>query len=103
MKRSKKATHTASVPLEAHQDASSSSDVSTPCALLPYGTNSFYLCVFILQPLMQKFLSIGAECLEIQKTTDESKGTYLYSLCFSVAFFFLLLFITRGSLFSSYL
>jgi hypothetical protein len=27
---------------------------------------------------MQKFLSLGAECLEIQKTADESKGTYLY-------------------------
>jgi hypothetical protein len=47
LKCCKKATHTASVSLEAHQDASSSSDVSTPCALLFYGVNSFtYACSF---------------------------------------------------------
>jgi hypothetical protein len=34
LKRRKKAMHSASISLEAHQDASSSSDVSTPCALL---------------------------------------------------------------------
>jgi hypothetical protein len=33
IKRRKKATHTASVSLEAHQDTFSSSDVSTPRAL----------------------------------------------------------------------
>jgi hypothetical protein len=34
VKRRKKTTQTVSIPLEAHQTASSSSDVSTPCALL---------------------------------------------------------------------
>jgi hypothetical protein len=34
VKRRKKMTQTVSVPLEAHQTASSSSDVSIPCALL---------------------------------------------------------------------
>jgi hypothetical protein len=43
----KKATQTTSVSLEVHQDASSSSDVSMPCALLFYGVNSFtYACLF---------------------------------------------------------
>jgi hypothetical protein len=47
LKHHKKATHTASVSLEAHQDASSSSNVSTPYALLFYGVNSFtYACSF---------------------------------------------------------
>jgi hypothetical protein len=36
MKRRKKTTQTVSIPLEAHQTASSSSDLSIPCALL-YG------------------------------------------------------------------
>jgi hypothetical protein len=26
---------------------------------------------------MQKFLTLGAECLEVRETTDASKGTYL--------------------------
>jgi hypothetical protein len=34
VKRRKKTTQTVSVSLEAHQTASSSSDVSTPCAIL---------------------------------------------------------------------
>jgi hypothetical protein len=34
MKRHKKTMQTVSVPLEAHHDASSSSDVSMPCALV---------------------------------------------------------------------
>jgi hypothetical protein len=34
VKRRKKMTQTVAVPLEAHQTASSSSDVSIPCALL---------------------------------------------------------------------
>jgi hypothetical protein len=47
LKHRKKAMHTASVSLEVHQDASSSSDVSTPYALLFYGVNSFtYTCSF---------------------------------------------------------
>jgi hypothetical protein len=33
---------------------------------------------------MQKSLSLGAECLEIQKTGDVSKGTYLCFLGFSI-------------------
>jgi hypothetical protein len=33
---------------------------------------------------MQKFLSLGAECLEICKTADESKGMYLYFHGFSL-------------------
>jgi hypothetical protein len=44
----KKMTHTTSVSLEAHQGASSSSHVSTPCALLVYGANRFYLCMFVI-------------------------------------------------------
>jgi hypothetical protein len=42
----KKTTQTISVPIEAHQTASSSSDVSTPCALL-YDM-AHYLCLYVL-------------------------------------------------------
>jgi hypothetical protein len=47
LKHRKKTTHTASVSLEAHQDTSSSDDVSMPCALLFYGVSRFtYACSF---------------------------------------------------------
>jgi hypothetical protein len=50
-----------------------------------YNFDSFYLWTsfsyfFLLQILMQKFLSLGDECVKIQETTDASQGI-LAMLC----------------------
>jgi hypothetical protein len=33
-----------------------------------------FSCNFFLQTLMQKFLSLGAECVRIQESADASQG-----------------------------
>jgi hypothetical protein len=40
-----------------------------------------------LQPLMQRFLSLGAECIKIQETANESQG--ISSVLLTPAFFLL--------------
>jgi hypothetical protein len=38
------------------------------------------LCLFLynlaMQPLMQRFLSLGTDCVKIQEAGDESKGNF---------------------------
>jgi hypothetical protein len=58
-KRCKKTTHSAFVSLEAHQPISSSDNVSITFCMLIF--------CFALQPLMQRFLSLGSDCVKIQK------------------------------------
>jgi hypothetical protein len=66
VKRHKKATLTIIVSLEVHQSSSSSDHVSTTsCTLsLPFCT-LVSLYFFALQPLMQRFLSPGTDCVKI--------------------------------------
>jgi hypothetical protein len=70
----KKDKNLASTSLEAHQAMFSLSDISMFFLIL-----QSMLCLSLLSALfalafMQKFLSLGTECLEFWKAGDESKG-----------------------------
>jgi hypothetical protein len=98
LKRQRKAAAVAAVSLEVHKPSSSSDHVSVtfctrPCYFLNSGVLTYTACA--QQPLMQRFIYLGTNCVKIQETTDASKGffvvsftsdyfcfTYLYS-CFS--------------------
>jgi hypothetical protein len=56
---------------------------------------SFSYC-FVLQVLMQKFLSLGNECVKIQEMVDASQGM------FTMNFDFFLLCVLLASPFSGY-
>jgi hypothetical protein len=73
-KHRKKDKNPASTSLEAHQALFSSSDVSIFCSSFRVCSVCPYFVLFLLQPLMQKFLSLGVECLEFRKAADENKG-----------------------------
>jgi hypothetical protein len=78
IKRRKKTTHTTTISLEAHLSSSSSNHVSTTfCTLTLHFCTLVFLYSFALQPLMQRFLSLGTDCVKIQETADESKGFFL--------------------------
>jgi hypothetical protein len=86
---------TATVSLEGHQPSSSSDHVSTIFWTLLLCFCAFvFLYGFALQPLMQRFLSLGTDCVKIQETADASNG-FSFSLQFScfVALFAYLFFI----------
>jgi hypothetical protein len=90
----KKATLTTIVFLEAHQSSSSFDHVSTIfCTLTLCFCPFVFLYGFDLQPLMQRFLSLGTDCVKIQEAADASKGFSfaLHYSCFVslIAFFFL--------------
>jgi hypothetical protein len=56
---------------------------------------NIFLYGFALQPLMQRFLSLGTDCVKIQETADASKGfsfTLQFS-CFVTLYAFLFLII----------
>jgi hypothetical protein len=53
-----------------------------------------FLSSFALQPLMQRFLSLGTDCVKIQEATDESKGIFSCSYCSRFVFLFSFLFLT---------
>jgi hypothetical protein len=72
-KRLKKAA-TVSTSLEVHRPAASSDNVSS--AFCTRFFRFFYLFshTFVLQTLMQKLLSLGAECVGFQETAQASQG-----------------------------
>jgi hypothetical protein len=66
VKRRKKTTHITTVSLEAHHSSSSSNHVSTIfCTLTLCCCTLVFLYSFALQPLMQRFLSLGTDCVKI--------------------------------------
>jgi hypothetical protein len=82
------------VSLEAHQSSSPSDHVSTIFCTLTLCFCAFvFLYRFALQPLMQRFLSLGIDCVKIQETVDASKGFpfALHYSCFVSLFAFLFL------------
>jgi hypothetical protein len=82
MKHQKKTMHTATVSLEVHPQSSSSDHVSAIfCTLIFCFCIFVFLYSFALQPLMQRFLSLGTDCVKIQETADASK-------CFSFTIWF---------------
>jgi hypothetical protein len=89
MKRRKKTTHYASVSLEAHHPVSSFDNVSKPFFIMIFlFLHLLYLYSFTLQPLMQRFLSLGTDCVKIQKDADESKGIFPCVNCSPVIFLY---------------
>jgi hypothetical protein len=72
VKRRKKATLTTTVSLEAHRSYSSYDHVSTTsCTLTLHFCTLVFLYIFALQPLRQRFLSLGTDCVKIQEAADE--------------------------------
>jgi hypothetical protein len=74
---------TTTTSLEAHRPTTSSDNVSFASWFQLFFLISFSH-YFILQILMQKFLSLGNECVKIQETADASQGMFTM-VC---AFFF---------------
>jgi hypothetical protein len=88
-KRHKKMMPSASVSLEAHQPLSSSDNVSITFYILIFPfLHLLYLYSFTLQPLIQRFLSLGTDCVKIQKDADESKGMFPCVHCSHVIFLY---------------
>jgi hypothetical protein len=89
LKCRKRMTQTASVSLEAHQPSSSSDHVSTTfCTLILCLYTLVFLYSFALHPLMQRFLSLGIDCVKIQEVADESKGIFPCSYCSRFVFLY---------------
>jgi hypothetical protein len=88
-KHRKKATLMTTVYLEAHQSFFSSDHVSTIFCTLNLCFCAFVVLYgFALQPLMQRFISFGTDCVKIQESADASKGFFfcpsLLLFCFPV-------------------
>jgi hypothetical protein len=59
--------------LEAHRPTTSSNDVSI-VLVINFSLLELFSHTFALQSLMQKFLSLGAKCVEFQETARASQG-----------------------------
>jgi hypothetical protein len=78
-KRLKKAA-TVSISLEVHRPAASSDNVSSASCTRFFHCFIFFSHTFVLQTLMQKFLSLGAECVGLQETAQASQGMFVFVL-----------------------
>jgi hypothetical protein len=78
-KRLKKAA-TMSTSLEVHRPAASSDNVSSASCTRFFRCFIFFSHTFVLQTLMQKFLSLGTECVGLQKTAQASQGMSIFVL-----------------------
>jgi hypothetical protein len=76
LKRQKKMSCTTTVSLEGYQPSSSSDHISNISLTLTlcFCTSLFIDMIVILQPLMQRFISLGTDCVKIQEATNASKG-----------------------------
>jgi hypothetical protein len=75
-KRPKRVT-AMTISLEVHRPTTSSDNVSVAsCTRLFLFVNIFLILLF-LQTLIQKFLSLGNECVKIQETADASQGMFI--------------------------
>jgi hypothetical protein len=76
LKRQKKTSRTATIYLEVYQPSSSSDHISNISLTLTlcFCTSLFIDMIVILQPLMQRFISLGTDCVKIQEATNASKG-----------------------------
>jgi hypothetical protein len=89
----KRTTQTAFVSLETHRPSSSSDHVSTTfCTLILCSCTLVFLYSFALHLLMQRFLSLGTDCVNIQEAADKSKGIFPCSYCSRFVFIFSILF-----------
>jgi hypothetical protein len=81
--------------LEVHQPSASSDNVSFLLLILDFlcSLSFVFSYNFVLQTLMQKFLSLGAECIKIQGIADASQGMSIvicgYLLLYPCSFTFL--------------
>jgi hypothetical protein len=78
-RRLKKAA-TVSTSLEVHRPAASSDNVSSASCTQFFCCFIFFSHTFVLQTLMQKFLSLGAECVGLQENSQASKGMSVFVL-----------------------
>jgi hypothetical protein len=86
-KRHKKNVQFPDISLKKHQASPSLNDVS-------YFLSHFFDHVVVIgleflffQPLIQRFLALGTECLEFRTAANESKGKQPYPLCDVVVFY----------------
>jgi hypothetical protein len=71
----------ATTSLEVHRPSASSDNVSNSSCTQLFCSRPFLIQLF-LYTLMQKFLSLGAECIGIQESADASQGMPIVSCCF---------------------
>jgi hypothetical protein len=76
---------TVSTSLEVHRPGASSDNVSSASCTRFFSLLYLFSHTFVLQTLMQKFLSLGVECVGFQETAQASQGMSV--LCCSSLFF----------------